>query len=87
MDCSCWKEKTGNALRLGVQAGPEQNEWNQGSNQTFGHCVWLPLGEHRALCSSAAVDIFFWHVAPCWPLFACLIVVRKACFGLGFVLL
>lgn len=59
MDCSCWKEKTGNALRLGVQAGPEQNEWNQGSNQTFGHCVWLPLGEHRALCSSVAVDIFF----------------------------
>lgn len=90
MDCSCWKERTGIALRLGVQAGPEQNELNQESN------VWtLCLAatyEHRALCSSAAVDNFILCVAfgmlrPCWPLFARVIVVRKAGFRLGFVLL
>lgn len=29
--------------------------WNQGSNPTFRHFVWLPLGKHGALL---AVDIF-----------------------------
>lgn len=88
MDRSCWKEKSGNALRLRVQVGPELNEWNQGSSQTFGHFFWLPFGEHRAFCSSVAVDILFqccfWHLVSSKSLFAQLIVVKKVCFQLGF---